>query len=132
MQKKYTTDTLPFKKKLNNGERDQYFMPERVPAIIDREAFDAVADLIQKRKSNDISELKNKKSLLMEKQQSDSAANKRIQDAVRLLNNSSAEVTEWDEGMIRQLLDYVKVLAEDRVLICLRGGIEVERFVEKG
>ena len=82
--------------------------------------------------TNDISELKNKKSLLMEKQQSDSAANKRIQDAVRLLNNSSAEVTEWDEGMIRQLLDYVKVLAEDRVLICLRGGIEVERFVEKG
>lgn len=82
--------------------------------------------------TNDISELKNKKSLLMEKQQSDSAANKRIQDAVRLLNNSSAEVTEWDEGMIRQLVDYVKVLAEDRVLICLRGGIEVERFVEKG
>ena len=82
--------------------------------------------------TNDISELKNKKSLLMEKQQSDSAANKRIQDAIRLLNNSSAEVTEWDEGMIRQLVDYVKVLAEDRVLICLRGGIEVERFVEKG
>ena len=82
--------------------------------------------------TNDIAELKNKKSLLMEKQQSDSAANKRIQDAVRLLNNSSAEVTEWDEGMIRQLVDYVKVLAEDRVLICLRGGIEVERFVEKG
>ena len=51
VQKKYTTDTLPFKKKLNNGERDQYFMPDRVPAIIDREAFDAVADLIQKRKS---------------------------------------------------------------------------------
>ena len=82
--------------------------------------------------TNNIAELKNKKSLLMEKQQSDSAANKRIQDAVRLLNNSSAEVTEWDEGMIRQLVDYVKVLAEDRVLICLRGGIEVERFVEKG
>ena len=82
--------------------------------------------------TNDIAELKNKKSLLMEKQQSDSAANKRIQDAVRLLNNSSAEVTEWDEGMIRQMVDYVKVLAEDRVLICLRGGIEVERFVEKG
>lgn len=82
--------------------------------------------------TNDIAELKNKKSLLMEKQQSDSAANKRIQDAVRLLNNSSAEVTKWDEGMIRQLVDYIKVLAEDRVLICLRGGIEVERFVEKG
>ena len=82
--------------------------------------------------TNDIAELKNKKSLLMEKQQSDSAANKRIQDAVRHLNNSSAEVTEWDEGMIRQLVDYVKVLAEDRVLICLHGGIEVERFVEKG
>ena len=26
----------------------------------------------------------------------------------------------------------VKVLSEDRVLICLRGGIEIERHVEKG
>ena len=51
---------------------------------------------------------------------------------IEMLWYSSAEVTEWDEGMIRQLVDYVKVLAEDRVLICLRGGIEVERFVEKG
>ena len=50
VQKKYTTETLPFKKKLNHGERDQYFMPERVPAIIDREVFDAVAELMEKRK----------------------------------------------------------------------------------
>ena len=51
VQKKYTTETLPFKKKLNHGERDQYFMPDRVPAIIDRVIFDAVAELMKERRS---------------------------------------------------------------------------------
>ena len=51
VQKKYTTETLPFKKKLNHGERDQYFMPDRVPAIVDRAIFDAAAELMKERRS---------------------------------------------------------------------------------
>ena len=49
-----------------------------------------------------------------------------------LLYGHSAEITEWDENIIRQLVDSVKVLSADRVRICLRGGIEIERTVEKG
>ena len=82
--------------------------------------------------TNEIEDLKNKKTLLMEMQQNDSAANGRINNAMRILRDSSAEIKEWDESLIRQLVDSIKVLAEDRVRICLRGGIEVERFVEKG
>ena len=51
---------------------------------------------------------------------------------MKILSDSSAEIKEWDESLIRQLVDSIKVLSEDRVRICLRGGIEVERFVEKG
>lgn len=82
--------------------------------------------------TNEIEDLKSKKTLLMETQQSDSAANRRINNAMKILNDSSAEIKEWDESLIRQLVDSIKVLSEDRVRICLRGGIEVERFVEKG
>ena len=82
--------------------------------------------------TNEIAELKDRKSYLLEQQQNDSAANKRISDAMELLNGHSAEITEWNESIIRQLVDSVKVLSVDRVRICLRGGIELERTVEKG
>ena len=82
--------------------------------------------------TNEIEDLKSKKTLLMETQQNDSAANRRINDAMKILSDSSAEIKDWDESLIRQLVDSIKVLSEDRVRICLRGGIEVERFVEKG
>ena len=82
--------------------------------------------------TNEIAELKDRKSYLLEQQQNDSAANKRISDAMELLNGHSAEITDWDENIIRQLVDSVKVLSADRVRICLRGGIEIERTVEKG
>ena len=82
--------------------------------------------------TNEIAELKDRKSYVLEQQQNDSAANKRIRDAMGLLNGHSAEITEWDENIIRQLVDSVKVLSADRVRICLRGGIELERTVEKG
>ena len=49
LQKKYTTDTLPFKQKINRGEKEQYFVPQSHPAIIDRETFEAVAALLSKR-----------------------------------------------------------------------------------
>ena len=82
--------------------------------------------------TNEIAELKDRKSYLLEQQQNDSAANKRISDAMELLNGHSADIAEWNESIIRQLVDSVKVLSADRVRICLRGGIELERTIEKG
>ena len=53
----------------------------------------------------EMSALKEKRALLLERQNSDSAVNRRIQDAVDILNSGSPEITEWDESMIRQLVD---------------------------
>jgi len=49
LQKKYTTDTLPYQKKINRGDHEQYFIPESHPPIIDRETFNAVKALLEKR-----------------------------------------------------------------------------------
>ena len=49
LQKKYTTDTLPYQKKLNYGERDQYYLTGSHPAIIDKEVFEAAAHLLRQR-----------------------------------------------------------------------------------
>jgi DNA invertase Pin-like site-specific DNA recombinase len=53
IQKSYVTDTLPVRKKRNHGEKDQYFVADSHPPIIERSVFDKVQKLY-KRKSNQI------------------------------------------------------------------------------
>ena len=84
-----------------------------------------------KRITDDMTALKGQRAALLEQQSAGSAASRRLQGAVELLSASSAEITEWDESMIRQLVDTVKVLSADRILVCLRGGIEIEQRVEE-
>ena len=49
LQKKYTTETLPYRQKINRGEKEQYYVPASHPAIVDRDTFEAVAALLRKR-----------------------------------------------------------------------------------
>ena len=81
--------------------------------------------------TDDMALLKGKRSQLLDRQNSNSAINRRIQDAVNVLNSGSAEITEWDESVIRQLVDTVKVLSADRIRVYLRGGMEIEQTLEK-
>ena len=50
LQKRYTTDTLPFKKKHNHGEREQYYVENSNEPIVSRETFMAAKDLMKLRK----------------------------------------------------------------------------------
>ena len=42
LQKRYTTDTLPFKKKHNHGEKEQYYVENSNVPIVSKEIFQAV------------------------------------------------------------------------------------------
>ena len=39
----------------------------------------------------------------------------------------SAEIQEWDETLIRQLVDTVKVLSAQKITVYLRGGVQVDQ-----
>ncbi len=80
-----------------------------------------------KRISDDMAALKEQRASLLERQNNDSAASRRIADAVNFLSTSSAAITEWNEGDIRQLVDTVKVLSENRIRVYFQGGIEIEQ-----
>ena len=41
------------------------------------------------------------------------------------------ELTQWEENTIRQLVDTVKVLSKDRILVCFRCGFEIEQEIEQ-
>lgn len=49
LQKKYTTDTLPFRKKRNRGEKPQYYVENSNPPIVSREIFQAAQELQKSR-----------------------------------------------------------------------------------
>ena len=83
-----------------------------------------------KRISDNMAALKEKRADLLNLQNSDSAASRRIADAVKILNAGSAAITEWDESIIRQLVDTVKVLSSDRIRVYLQGGMEIEQEME--
>ena len=51
LQKRYSTDTLPYEKKWNHGERPQYLAEGINSAIVTPEIFNAANDLIQYRKA---------------------------------------------------------------------------------
>lgn len=46
LQKWYSTDTFPTQKKVNHGEKDQYFLTNSIPPIIDRQTFQATGALL--------------------------------------------------------------------------------------
>lgn len=52
LQKRYTTDTLPFRQVINHGEKTMYYVENANPAIVSREMYDAAQELQKKRISN--------------------------------------------------------------------------------
>ena len=73
--------------------------------------------------------LKEQRVKLLEQLNIDSAVNCRIQEAVNILTAGSAEITEWNESTIRQLVDTVQVLSVHRIRVYLQGGIEIEQEI---
>lgn len=81
--------------------------------------------------TDDMTALKEKRATLLNQQNEDSAVGRRIREAVKILENSTEKITVWDESIIRQLVDKVKVLSATRILVYLRGGMEIEQVVEE-
>ena len=49
LQKKFTTDTLPFRKKKNRGEKTQYYVENSNPPIVSKEVYQAAQELQKSR-----------------------------------------------------------------------------------
>ena len=77
--------------------------------------------------NEELAALKARRARLLETQQKNSALNWRIDDAINLLNAGSSSVAEWDESIIRQLVDTVKVVSKEKIIVTLSGGIQIEQ-----
>ena len=79
--------------------------------------------------ADEMASLKTERANLLNQQNNDSVVNYRIQNAVDILSAGVAEIAEWNESTIRQLVDTVKVLSADRIRVYLQGGIEIEQTI---
>ena len=73
--------------------------------------------------------LKGKRTFIEEQRKNNSQAVRRIEDAAEALEQASTYITQWDEPLIRQLVDTVKVVSADKIIVYLRGGIEIEQEI---
>ena len=71
--------------------------------------------------------LKEKRAYLREQHQSNGQAVQQVETVAAAMEQLSAEISEWDESLIRQLVDTVKVLSAEKILVSLRGGIQIEQ-----
>ena len=80
---------------------------------------------------NEIAELKKRKSAIAAQQANNIEMTNKTAAAVEAMSNFSAEITEWDDTLVRQLVDTVKVLAKDKILLILKNGKEIEWTVRQ-
>lgn len=78
---------------------------------------------------DEAAEMKEKRAKIEELQQQNSQANLRIETAAAVMEQVSAEITQWDEPVIRGLVDTVKVISKDQIEVYLRGGSVVKQEV---
>ena len=54
-----------------------------------------------------------------------------MQEVASVLVNLSAELTEWDDNVVYQMLEKVTVLSREMIRVTLRNGMEIEQTVEQ-
>lgn len=52
----------------------------------------------------------------------------RIQE---ILSNEAVKFNEYDEIMVRRLVEYIRVMAEGKIIVILKGGMSVEETIEE-
>ena len=47
-----------------------------------------------------------------------------------MLNTGASALAEWDESVARQLVEEVRVVSKEKIIVTLSGGIKVEQTME--
>ena len=75
-------------------------------------------------------DLKQKREELLSKGSTGSEVARRVENAVTIMKESATELQEWNDSIIRQLVDTVKVLSPTRIEVIIRGGISIVQDIK--
>ena len=76
-------------------------------------------------------ELKVKRAELEQRQAEDAELNSHMELAADTLEQAGTVITKWDEYQIRALVESVRVLSKDEILVRLKSGIEKIEKLQK-
>ena len=76
---------------------------------------------------DEVSALKEKQAYIEKQRQDNAQVMWRIRSTAEALEQAPEKMTEWNESIIRQLVDAVKVISKDKLEIHLRGGTVIEQ-----
>lgn len=77
--------------------------------------------------ADEMDTLKKKRALIESQRQTHEHAFRRIEIATDAMEQTSTNISKWDETLIRQLVDTVKVHSAEKITVYLRGGIEIQQ-----
>ena len=95
-----------------NGDADEY--AERFRAI-----------------STTMEELKRRKAAILSIRQEQEQISRRIHAAASAMTAVAVGITEWDDGVVYQMLEKVTVLTGNRIKVTFRNGVEIEQTVDQ-
>ena len=81
--------------------------------------------------STAMAELKERRAQIEKVHRENEQMYRRTKAAEAALPAASAEITEWKEDVLYQLLEKVTVLDEARIKVTFRSGVEIEQALEK-
>ena len=76
-------------------------------------------------------ELKAKRVELERQQAEDAELNSHIEEAADIMGQAGTAITKWDEYQIRALVESVRILSKDEILVRLKSGIEKIEKLQK-
>ena len=81
--------------------------------------------------STAMEELKRRKANIQNIRQEQEQVTRRVQAVASVLDGLSAELTQWDDNGVYQMLEKVTVLSREMIRVTLRNGMEIEQAVEQ-
>ena len=79
--------------------------------------------------TNEISALKAQRLQVESQYKNYAAVAQRINTTADLLREAPSELIKWDETIIRQLVDTVKVASAEGIVVYLQGGIGITQQI---
>ena len=127
------TEIIPFPggtMSLGDIERRLSELEQQFQALLEKATDDpAVYETQFKEILDEQTALKEQRSGILANNKEQAEAHQRITDAARTLEGASPHITEWDEAVIRQLVETVRVISKDEITVTLKGGAEISRKI---
>ena len=116
---------------------DSYcLLPERISEQFSEIDSDIVMDLAAASPEYtelkaQMEELKRRKAAILSIRQEQEQISRRIHAAATAMTAVTVGITDWDDGVVYQMLEKVTVLAGNRIKVTFRNGVEIEQIVDQ-